>query len=99
MHSNRFGIQSFAGFLPAAFYALAIGLVFALGRAEAADVAAPAAHPNVLIQTSSGNITVALDPGRAPITVRNFLRYVAEHHFDGTAIYRVVPGFVIQAGS
>jgi len=61
--------------------------------------AAQADEPKVLIETSSGSITVALEPERAPITVRNFLRYVAEHHFDGTAIYRIVPGFVIEAGS
>jgi peptidyl-prolyl cis-trans isomerase A (cyclophilin A) len=31
--------------------------------------------------------------------VENFIRYAREGHFDGTAVYRVVPGFVIQAGS
>ena len=55
--------------------------------------------PKVLIETSLGDITLELDHVRAPVTVDNFLRYVNEGHFDGTVVYRVVPGFVIQAGS
>src|SRR5688572_13743101 len=62
--------------------------------------AAPAVPgPRVLFQTSMGDITMELNPERAPISAANFLRYVNEGHFDGTIIYRVVPGFVIQAGS
>jgi cyclophilin family peptidyl-prolyl cis-trans isomerase len=45
------------------------------------------------------HITVAIDRSHAPATLDNFLRYVNEAHFDGTLVYRVVPGFVIQAGS
>ena len=63
----------------------------------ASDVQASATK--VVMQTSSGDITIELDESHAPKTVQNFLRYVAEHHFDGTVVYRVVPGFVIQAGS
>lgn len=55
--------------------------------------------PQVLIQTSMGDITLALDHDRAPETVDNFLRYVNEGHYDGTLIYRIAPGFVIQMGS
>jgi cyclophilin family peptidyl-prolyl cis-trans isomerase len=51
------------------------------------------------IQTSLGTITVSLDAAHAPRTVANFVRYAHEGHFDGTVIYRVVPGFVIQMGS
>ena len=36
---------------------------------------------------------------RAPKSVANVLRYVREKHYDGTAIYRVVKGFVDQMGS
>lgn len=53
----------------------------------------------VLIETSLGDFTLELDHVHAPVTVDNFLRYVNEGHFDGTVVYRVVPGFVIQAGS
>jgi len=58
-----------------------------------------AGDTKVVMETSSGAITIELDESHAPKTVQNFLRYVAEHHFDGTVVYRVVPGFVIQAGS
>lgn len=55
--------------------------------------------PKVLVSTSFGDITLRLDEAHAPQTVANFLRYAKERHFDGTVVYRVVPGFVIQAGS
>src|SRR5258708_22090344 len=58
-----------------------------------------ASDTKVVMETSSGDITIELDDSHAPKTVRNFLRYVAEHHFDGTVVYRVAPGFVVQAGS
>jgi cyclophilin family peptidyl-prolyl cis-trans isomerase len=89
-------------------FALALLLAAALGGAAAQDQPAPAvapaapapvSGPQVLIETSMGNITLELDPVHSPVTTQNFLRYVNEHHFDGTVIYRVVPGFVIQAGS
>jgi cyclophilin family peptidyl-prolyl cis-trans isomerase len=51
------------------------------------------------IKTSLGEIDVALDATHAPKTVDNFIRYAKGGHFDGTLIYRVVPGFVLQMGS
>ncbi len=55
--------------------------------------------PVAQIITTMGTITIALDRVHAPVSVDNFIRYAKEGHFDGTVIYRVVPGFVIQAGS
>jgi cyclophilin family peptidyl-prolyl cis-trans isomerase len=57
------------------------------------------AEPTVAIETSMGTITVELDRAHAPRSVDNFLRYVGEAHYDGTLVYRVAPGFVVQAGS
>ncbi len=62
-------------------------------------MAEDASLPQAQIATSLGTITIALDRARAPATVANFIRYAREGHFDGTVIYRVVPYFVIQAGS
>jgi peptidyl-prolyl cis-trans isomerase A (cyclophilin A) len=59
---------------------------------------ASAAGPQVAFDTSMGRIVVELDPERAPVTCRNFLAYVAEGHYDGTLVHRVVEGFVIQGG-
>ncbi|HWE06675.1 MAG TPA: peptidylprolyl isomerase [Rhizomicrobium sp.] len=73
-----------------------IAAILVLG-ATGVGHAAPA--DQIVIDTSMGDITIALDRAHAPMTVDNFLRYVNEGHFDGTLVYRVVPGFVIQAGS
>jgi len=59
----------------------------------------PMTGPKLLISTSMGDITLQLDSVRAPKSVANVLRYVREKHYDGTAVYRVVKGFVIQMGS
>ena len=49
-------------------------------------------------ETSLGNFTVELNEKEAPITTKNFLRYVDDKHFDGTIFHRVIPNFVIQGG-
>jgi cyclophilin family peptidyl-prolyl cis-trans isomerase len=55
-------------------------------------------HREVLIHTNYGDITVQLDATQAPLTVKHFLTYVKERYFNGSAYYRVIPGFVIQGG-
>jgi peptidyl-prolyl cis-trans isomerase A (cyclophilin A) len=45
-----------------------------------------------------GTITIELDPGKAPLSVENFLRYVRAGHYDGTTFHRVMPDFMIQGG-
>jgi cyclophilin family peptidyl-prolyl cis-trans isomerase len=57
-----------------------------------------AANPQVLIKTSAGDITVELDPDKAPGTVKNFLTYVDEGYYAGTQFHRVIKGFMIQGG-
>lgn len=59
---------------------------------------ADSATPRVRLKTSMGVITLELDAQRAPLTVKNFLQYVRDHHYDGTIFHRVIPGFVIQGG-
>jgi peptidyl-prolyl cis-trans isomerase B (cyclophilin B) len=51
-----------------------------------------------VVQTSLGNITLELFPDRAPNHVRQFLRLAQLGAYDGTAIHRVVKGYVIQGG-
>ena len=53
----------------------------------------------VVLDTTMGGITIAFMPEKAPETVRAFLRLAEGGVFDGTAFHRVVPGFVVQAGS
>jgi cyclophilin family peptidyl-prolyl cis-trans isomerase len=64
-----------------------------------AEAPAQPAGPQATIETSMGTIVIALDPVHAPGTVKNFIRYAREKHFDGTVFYRVLPGNIIQAGS
>ena len=65
-----------------------------MSRAD--ESTAPA--PRVRIQTSIGSFVIQLNPARAPLTVANFLQYVAEGHYNGTLLHRVVDGFIIQGG-
>ncbi len=52
----------------------------------------------VTMTTNMGDISIVLDAARAPITVKNFLRYVDEGYYDGTIFHRVIPDFMIQGG-
>jgi peptidyl-prolyl cis-trans isomerase B (cyclophilin B) len=52
----------------------------------------------VVIKTSLGDVTVALDAAKAPKTVENFLQYVDDKHYDGTVFHRVIDGFMVQGG-
>ena len=61
-------------------------------------MAAQPASPRVEIETTMGSIVVQLEPSRAPITVKNFLRYVSEGYYSGTIFHRVISGFMIQGG-
>jgi len=54
--------------------------------------------PKVKLATSMGDIVVELNPAKAPKTVENFLKYVADKHYDGTIFHRVIDGFMIQGG-
>jgi peptidyl-prolyl cis-trans isomerase B (cyclophilin B) len=55
-------------------------------------------NPRVLLSTTHGDITLELDPVKAPATTENFLDYVNSGFFDGTIFHRVIPGFMIQGG-
>jgi len=64
----------------------------------ATQPASQPAKPQVVIDTSLGEIMVELDEQRTPETVKNFLRYVDDRFYDGLIFHRVVEGFMIQAG-
>lgn len=60
----------------------------------------------VVLETTAGDITIALEVERAPITAANFLRYVDEDRFDGAVFYRAMhldwgdqPNGLIQGGA
>ncbi len=51
----------------------------------------------VLLQTSAGNITIALRNDK-PITTANFINLINRGVYDGTTFQRVIAGFMIQGG-
>lgn len=55
-------------------------------------------HMFVELETTAGTIKLELFEEDAPITVKNFLRYVEEGHYDGTVFHRVIDNFMIQGG-
>src|SRR5687768_1904797 len=68
--------------------------------------AAAQATTNVVIETEVGDIVVALETERAPVTAANFLRYADEKRFDGIVFYRAMrldwgeqPNGLVQAGT
>jgi peptidyl-prolyl cis-trans isomerase A (cyclophilin A) len=52
--------------------------------------AAAPATTNVVLHTSLGDIRIALETERAPITSQNFLKYVDAQRFDGATFYRAL---------
>ncbi len=62
----------------------------------------PATVRHVILQTSAGPITLAIETVRAPVTAANFLRYVDQRRLDGVSFYRAMrigDGGLIQGGT
>jgi peptidyl-prolyl cis-trans isomerase A (cyclophilin A) len=76
---------------PPAPYATCSAAGIAASNASTATV-------TVCMLTTQGEIVVALDPVKAPVTVDNFLKYVANKHYENTLYHRVIKDFVIQGG-
>lgn len=70
-----------------------ISLFVLAGYAIAAD-----SNPQVVLNTSKGQIVLELYADKAPETVKNFLAYVDSKYYDGTIFHRVIPDFMIQGG-
>jgi peptidyl-prolyl cis-trans isomerase A (cyclophilin A) len=69
-------------------FALLLGLA---APASARPVPPPAPETGtVRLHTSAGDILVALETRRAPVTAGNFLRYVDTRRFDGAEFYRAM---------
>jgi len=71
---------------------------FAVAAMAAAASPAVAANPVVVMDTNQGTIEIELYADKSPVTVKNFLDYVADKHYDGTIFHRVIEDFMIQGG-
>lgn len=47
-------------------------------------------NPKVIIETNLGDITIELFEKQAPVTTKNFIRYIDEKRYEGATFYRVV---------
>uniref|UniRef100_UPI00257CC46F peptidylprolyl isomerase n=1 Tax=Pseudomonas sp. UBA800 TaxID=1947344 RepID=UPI00257CC46F len=52
----------------------------------------------VKLSTNHGDIVLQLNAEKAPQTVKNFVEYVKDGHFNNTVFHRVIKGFMIQGG-
>ena len=74
---------------------LLLVVLLALAGPALAQTPAPAPSaplPRVAMVTTKGRIVLELDVVRAPVTARNFLRYVDNRRYDGQEFYRAMPG-------
>lgn len=72
--------------------------VAALSLNAQTAVAKPGERPEVLIETTMGNIRLQLY-NETPVHRDNFLKLIREYHFyDSLLFHRVIPDFMIQAG-
>lgn len=70
-------------------------------QAEAQPTEEPVEMPDtvyMLMKTSQGEIYLALNHVKAPISVENFVSYAEAETYDGTVFHRVIPNFMIQGG-
>ena len=52
----------------------------------------------ITLKTSMGDIELELNAEKAPNTVKNFIQYAEQGHYNGTIFHRVIKGFMIQGG-
>ena len=62
------------------------------------DFATPPSARGAVLHTTAGDITWEFYGAEAPQTVKNFIRLAELGYFNGLALHRVVPNFVIQDG-
>lgn len=52
----------------------------------------------IALKTTVGTINIELNEADAPVSAKNFQRYVEDGFYDGTIFHRVIPNFMIQGG-
>ncbi|MBT2117871.1 peptidylprolyl isomerase [Dyella sp. LX-66] len=79
-----------------------LALPFALSAQAVKQAPAPTPsnlpHPQVVLHTTVGDITVELYPDKSPKSVANFLQYVREGFYSGTVMHRAIAGYMVQGG-
>ena len=52
----------------------------------------------ITFKTNLGDVKIALDFDKAPITAANFKQYAEDGFYNGTVFHRVIKGFMAQGG-
>jgi peptidyl-prolyl cis-trans isomerase B (cyclophilin B) len=74
-----------------AAFALAIAALPAQSEESMKDI-------RIIVKTDKGDIEGVLYPGKAPVTVANFLNLAKRGYYNGLTFHRVIPDFMIQGG-
>lgn len=70
-----------------------------LPKSSDEKAATPAGHnPNVICETTAGNLLIETHEEWAPLGYKRFLELVNDGFFEDQVVYRVVPGFIAQFG-
>jgi cyclophilin family peptidyl-prolyl cis-trans isomerase len=77
---------------------MVLSLAAGLWAAALGTLSGQEKNVSVVMDTSLGKVTLELFADKAPVTVKNFLQYVDDKHYDGTIFHRVIPDFMIQGG-
>jgi peptidyl-prolyl cis-trans isomerase A (cyclophilin A) len=85
-------------FLLAALLLLSSSTLLAQATKPATTAPTATAHPQVVLHTSQGDITLELYPDKSPKSVANFLQYVREGFYSGTVFHRAILGYLVQGG-
>jgi peptidyl-prolyl cis-trans isomerase B (cyclophilin B) len=87
---NEITVMNKRTILSAAF-ALAIAALPAQSEESMKDI-------RIIVKTDKGDIEGVLYPGKAPVTVANFLNLAKRGYYNGLTFHRVIPDFMIQGG-
>lgn len=52
----------------------------------------------IILHTNFGDITLELNHEKAPITAKNFEKYVTDGFYNGVVFHRVINNFMVQGG-
>ncbi len=58
----------------------------------------PSKRYTATMETSMGELVIALDAINAPLTVNNFVFLALHHYYDGVIFHRIINGFMCQGG-
>lgn len=76
---------------------VAFGLALA-PHAASAQTTKAASGPQIVLQTTKGDITIALRPDLAPGHVARIVQLTNEKFYDGVPFHRVIENFMAQTG-